>query len=82
MHGQEILIDQILIHEELGICNEGTIDVINATYDKAKTILKNIANPHAFVENEQCNTHERGISCEICNHFANHLLMREVNVLY
>ncbi len=51
MHGQEILIDQVLIHEQLGISNE-RVDVTNATYDKAKTALKKNANPYAFVENE------------------------------
>jgi hypothetical protein len=28
--GQEILIDQILIHEQLGISKEGVMDVANA----------------------------------------------------
>ncbi len=53
--GQEIIIDQVLIHEQLGISKEGTIDVTNATFDEAKITLKKIACPHAFVENEQWN---------------------------
>ncbi len=52
MHGQEILINQLLIHEQLKISKEGAI---NATFDETKTTLKKIASPHAFVENEQCN---------------------------
>jgi hypothetical protein len=38
MHGQEILINQILIHEQLGISKEGAIDVANATFDEAKPL--------------------------------------------
>ena len=52
VHGQEILIDKVLIHEQLGISKEGVIDVANATFDEAKTTLKKILGPHAFVENE------------------------------
>jgi hypothetical protein len=52
MRGQEILIDYIFIHEQLGISKEGAIDATNATFDKAKTILRKIASPHAFVKNE------------------------------
>ncbi len=51
MHGQEILINQLLIHEQLEISNEA---IVNATFDEAKTTLKKIASPHAFIENEQC----------------------------
>jgi len=40
VHGQEILIDQVFIHEQLGISNERAIDATNATYDKAKITLK------------------------------------------
>jgi hypothetical protein len=50
--GQEILIDQVLIHEQLGISKEGTIDATNATFEEAKITFKRIAGPHAFVENE------------------------------
>jgi hypothetical protein len=50
--GQEILIDHVLIHEKLGISKEGTIDVVSATFDEAKSTLKKITGPHAFVENE------------------------------
>ncbi len=53
--GQEIIIDQVLIHEQFGISKEGTIDVANATFDEAKITLKKIASPHAFIENEQWN---------------------------
>jgi len=53
VHGQEILIDQVLIHEQLGISNEGVVDATNATFDEAKIALKKIVGPHAFVENEQ-----------------------------
>jgi hypothetical protein len=52
VRGQEILIDHVLIHEQLGISKEGTIDVASATFDEAKTALKKITSPHAFVENE------------------------------
>jgi hypothetical protein len=41
----------ILIHEQLGISNEGVVDAANVTFDKTKTSLKKIASPHAFVEN-------------------------------
>jgi hypothetical protein len=49
------LIDQVFIHEQLGISKEGVIDAANATFDEAKTALKKIAGPHAFMENEQWN---------------------------
>jgi hypothetical protein len=55
MRGQEILIDKVLIHEQLGISKEGVVNVANATFDEAKVVLRKIASPHAFVENEQCN---------------------------
>jgi hypothetical protein len=55
VRGQEILIDQIFIHEQFGIFKEGTIDVVNATFDEAKIVLKKIVSPHVFVENEQWN---------------------------
>lgn len=50
--GQEILINQVFIHEQLGIFSEGVVDATNATFQEAKTASKNIARPHAFVENE------------------------------
>jgi hypothetical protein len=53
VYGQEILIDQILIHEQLGISKEGVVDVAIATFEEAKTSLKRIIGPHAFVENEK-----------------------------
>ncbi len=52
---QEIFINHVLIHEQLKISKEGTVDVINATFEDAKTTLKRIVGPHAFVENEQWN---------------------------
>jgi hypothetical protein len=55
MRGQEILIDKVLIHEQLGISKEGVVNVANATFDEANVVLRKIASPHAFVENEQCN---------------------------
>jgi hypothetical protein len=55
MCGQDILIDQIFIHEQLGISKEGVVDAANVTFDKTKTSLKKIASPHAFVENGQWN---------------------------
>jgi hypothetical protein len=51
--GKEILIDQVLIYEQLGISKEGAIDVTNVIFEEAKTTLKRIARPHAFLENEQ-----------------------------
>jgi hypothetical protein len=45
----------VFIHEQLGISKEGTIDIINATFEEAKTALKRITSPHALVENEQWN---------------------------
>ncbi len=45
MRDQEILIDQVLIHEQFGISKEGTIDATNATFEKAKNVLKNITSP-------------------------------------
>jgi hypothetical protein len=50
--GQEILIDQVLIHKQLGI-SKGVVDATNVTFEKIKTALKKIAGPHVFVENEQ-----------------------------
>jgi hypothetical protein len=38
VRGQFFLIDQVLIHEQLGISKEGVIDVANATFDEAKTL--------------------------------------------
>jgi hypothetical protein len=35
------------------ISKEGAVDVANATFDEAQTILKTIIGPHAFVGNEQ-----------------------------
>jgi len=35
--GQEILIDQVLIHEQLVISKEGAIDVVNVTFEEVKT---------------------------------------------
>ncbi len=46
MHGQEILINQILIHEKLGISKEGVIDVTHATFDEIKIAWKKIVSPH------------------------------------
>jgi hypothetical protein len=37
--GQEILIDQVQIHEQLGISKEGAIDVVNVIFEEAKTIF-------------------------------------------
>jgi hypothetical protein len=50
--GQEIFIDQLLIHEQLGISKEGAINIANAIFEEAKTTLKRIIRPHVFVENE------------------------------
>jgi len=36
VHGQEILIDHVLIHEKLGISKEGIVDVTNATLRNPK----------------------------------------------
>jgi hypothetical protein len=52
MHGQEILINHIFIHKQLGISKEGAIDAANATFDEAKNVLKGITSSHAFIENE------------------------------
>jgi hypothetical protein len=46
------LINHVFIHEQLGIFSEGVVDATNATFQEAKTASKNIARPHAFVENE------------------------------
>jgi hypothetical protein len=45
--------DQLLIHEQLGISSKGVVDVANATIQEAKFVLKQIACLNAFVENEQ-----------------------------
>ncbi len=42
VHGQEIFMDQVLIHEQLGISKKGVIDAANATFEEAKTALKNL----------------------------------------
>jgi hypothetical protein len=52
--GQEIIIDQILIHEQLGISKERVVDVANVTFEEAKT-SKRIARPLFSTENEQWN---------------------------
>ncbi len=43
----------VLIHEQLGNSKEGVVYVTNATFDEAKSALKKIVGPHAFLENEQ-----------------------------
>jgi len=43
----------MLIHEQLGISKERTVNVANVTFEEIKTTLKRIASPHAFVDNEQ-----------------------------
>ncbi len=48
VRGQKTLIDQVLIHEQLG-----AVCVVNVTFEEAKIALQRIASPHAFVENEQ-----------------------------
>jgi hypothetical protein len=45
MHGQKLLINQVFIHEQLGVSKEGTLD-------ETKTTLKRIIGPHPFIENE------------------------------
>jgi hypothetical protein len=50
--GQKKFIDQVLIHEQLGISKEGRVDVVNATFEEAKIALKGITRSHAFVHNE------------------------------
>ncbi len=42
MHGQEFLINHVLIDEQLGISKEGAIDATNVTFDEAKITLKKI----------------------------------------
>jgi hypothetical protein len=42
------LIDQIFICEQLGIYSGGVVDATNATFQKAKIALRNIARPHAL----------------------------------
>jgi hypothetical protein len=42
--GQEIIIDQVIIHEQLGISKEGVVNV--------ETAFKIIVGPYAFVKNE------------------------------
>jgi hypothetical protein len=53
--GKKILIDQILIHKQLGVSCEGIVDSPNATLQEGKLALKKIVEPHAFVKNEQRN---------------------------
>jgi hypothetical protein len=48
VHGQEIIIDQILIHEQLGISKEGAIDTTKATFEEVKTNLKEL-HDHMFL---------------------------------
>ncbi len=55
IRGQKILIDQILIHEQLKISKEGTVDTANATFEESKSIFKWIIGPCVFVENEEWN---------------------------
>jgi hypothetical protein len=42
MHGQEFLINHVLIDEQLGISKEGAIDATNVTFDEAKITLRKI----------------------------------------
>jgi hypothetical protein len=46
--GQEIFIDQILIHEQLGISKEGVIYTTKATFEEVKTNLKEL-HDHIFL---------------------------------
>ncbi len=55
VYGQNILIDWVLIHEQLGISKEGIVDVINASFEEAKIGLKRTRIPHNSIENEQWN---------------------------
>ncbi len=50
---KKIVIDQVRIHDQLGICSEGVVDVANATIQEAKFVFKWIACLNAFVGNEQ-----------------------------
>jgi hypothetical protein len=43
--GQEIIIDQVIIHKQLGISKEGAINVANATFEEVETALKTIVGP-------------------------------------
>jgi hypothetical protein len=38
-------INQVLIHEQLGISKEGIVNTVNATFEKAETTLKRIIGP-------------------------------------
>jgi hypothetical protein len=53
--GKQILIDQILIHKQLGVSYEGIIDSPNATLQERRLNLKKIVEPHTFAKNKQRN---------------------------
>ncbi len=76
------MIDHVLIHEQLGISMQGAVNVVNATFDKAKIVLKKNSKPTCLCWKWTmvCNSHERLISCQISNHFANSLSKRMISV--
>ncbi len=51
----QIFIDQILIHEQLGISSFKMVNVVNALIKEVEITLKKLAGSNAFVENEQWN---------------------------
>jgi hypothetical protein len=52
VRGQEIIINQVLIHEQPIISKERGVDGVNVTFEEAKIALKRITISHAFVYNE------------------------------
>jgi hypothetical protein len=49
----QIFINQVLIHDQFDISCEGVVDAANVTIQKINIVLKKIAGPNEFAENEQ-----------------------------
>jgi len=51
--GRKILIEQVFIHDQLGISSEGVVDATNVIIRETKIFFKRIMSSYVFVENEQ-----------------------------
>jgi hypothetical protein len=55
---------------------------VNALAKEVQVVLKNIIRLDAFCQQRivKHNSDERGIPCQVCNNYANHLLIGNVNL--
>ncbi len=53
--GERIFINQVFIHDQLGILSEGVVNVTNIIFQETNFVLRKIVCPHTFIENEQWN---------------------------